>query len=274
MIKYVIEAPFNREKGYPEPKRTTIGHQVPNSMTKMHPTSQYKKIFPKKWEDLTKEKVSPAVKKIGLFTLAQAINMKTGIKDILDDIYGPEIAGALIEQALYAILSHAHVVSAFSSKMEDELLYSSAAYSDSYYSDLFAHQMSKEQELQFKGKWIDSCKKDGAEEAWLCIDGSNDDCQSTGVDLAEKGMAKSHNNSNIVSFTYAVTTDGKPVFYEAYRGSLVDFKAMKSVIDFLSESGFMVKGVILDRGYCNSQVLRYLHDHSLSYIIMVKGCPS
>ena len=62
LIKYVIEAPYNREKGYPEPKRTTIGHQCPNSRTKMYPTSQYKKIFPKKWEDLTKEKAASAVK--------------------------------------------------------------------------------------------------------------------------------------------------------------------------------------------------------------------
>lgn len=27
LIKYVLEAPYNREKGYAEPKRTTIGHQ-------------------------------------------------------------------------------------------------------------------------------------------------------------------------------------------------------------------------------------------------------
>ncbi len=119
LIKYVIEAPFNREKGYPEPKRTTIGHQCPDSRTKMYPTSQYKKIFPKKWEELTKEKVSPATKKIGLFTLAQAVNMKTGIKDILDEIYGPETAGALMEQAFYSILYHSNAASGFTQLMED-----------------------------------------------------------------------------------------------------------------------------------------------------------
>lgn len=274
LIKYVIEAPFNRDKGYPEPKRTTIGHQCPNSRTKMYPTTQYKKLFPKKWEELTKEKMTPTIKRVGLFTLAQVVNMKTGIKDILDQIYGPEVAGALIEQALYSILYHSSGVSGFTQKMADELLYSSAPFSDSYYTDLFAHRMSQEQEIQFKNAWARSCRRDGAEEVWLCIDGSNDDCQSVGVDLAEKGMAKSHNNSNIVSFTYAVTTDGKPVSYDVYRGGLVDFKAMKSVIDHLCESGFQLKGVILDRGYCNSDVLHYLRDHLIPYIIMVKGCPA
>lgn len=158
--------------------------------------------------------------------------------------------------------------------MDDELLFSGNACSDSFYSDLFANRMSEEQELQFKKSWAETCQKDGAEDVWLCIDGSNDDCQSIGVDLAEKGMAKSHHNTDIISFTYAVTTDGKPVAFEVYRGGLVDFKAMKVVIDHLSEAGFHVKGVILDRGYCNSDVLLYLHDHSIPYIVMVKGCPA
>lgn len=273
LIKYVIEAPYNREKGYAQPKRTTIGHQVPNSTTKMYPTSQYKNIFPKQWEELTKEKVSPTIKKIGLFTLAQAVNQKVGIKDQLDRVYGPDIAAAIIEQALYSILDHSNITSAFTQKMANELLYSPTAYSDSYYADLFAHKLSSEQELLFKSSWAESCREDGAEEIWLCIDGSNEDCQSVGVDIAEKGLAKSRHNTNIISFTYAVTTDGRPVSYEVYRGGLVDFKAMKSVIDHLVEAKFKVKGVILDRGYCNSDVLHYLHNQAIPYIIMVKGCP-
>lgn len=240
----------------------------------MYPTSQYKKIFPKKWEELTQEKVAPTTRKIGLFTLAQAVNMKTGIKDLLDETYGSEISEAIIDQALYSILYHSNVLASFTQKMDDELLFSGNACSDSFYSDLFANRMSEEQELQFKKSWAETCQKDGAEDVWLCIDGSNDDCQSIGVDLAEKGMAKSHHNTDIISFTYAVTTDGKPVAFEVYRGGLVDFKAMKVVIDHLSEAGFHVKGVILDRGYCNSDVLLYLHDHSIPYIVMVKGCPA
>lgn len=278
LIKYVIEAPFNKAKGYPEPKRTTIGHQCPNSPTKMHPTTQYKNIFPKKWEELTGQIVSPAVRKIGLFTLAQAVNMKTGIKDILDKVYGTNAGDALVELAMYSILYHSNVISSFPQKMEGELLYSGTPCSESFYDDLFAHRMSEEQELLFKNEWAESCKKDGIEDVWLCIDGSNDDCHSQGVDIAEKGMAKSRNNSNIISFTYAVTADGTPVSFDTYRGGLVDFKAMKVVIDRLRENGFHVKGVILDRGYCNTDVLRYLHgdesNEQIPYIIMIKGCPA
>lgn len=273
LIKYVIEAPFNREKGYPEPKRTTIGHQCVGSLTKMHPTTQYKEIFPAKWEELTKGKISPTAIRIGLFTASQAVNMKTGIKDALDNVYGVDIADSVIDYALYSILFHSDVTSVFSSRMRDELLYSKEAYSDSYYSSLFEHKMTEAQGLLFKQAWASQCKEDGDESAWVCIDGSNDDCHSTGVDIAEKGHAKSKKNTNIVSFTYAVTTEGKPITFDIYRGGLVDAKAMKTVIDHLEGFGFKLNGVILDRGYCDVNVLRYLRDKNIPYVIMVKGQP-
>ena len=273
LIKYVIEAPYDRKKGYARPKRTTIGHQVVGSTTMMHPTTQFAEIFPSQWERISGEKGRPSVKKIGMFTACQSINAKTGIKDILDDVYGTDHANALIDYAMYSIIHHTDNAEAFAYKMRDELTYSKEPYSDSYYSRLFEEGMSREMELDFRRKWALQCKEDGVETVWLCIDGSNDDCESKGVELAEKGHAKSGKNINIVSFTYAVTPDGKPVTYDVYRGGLVDAKAMKSILDFLGECKIKVSGVILDRGYCDTKAIRYLVEQGIAYVIMVKGSP-
>lgn len=273
LIKYVLEAPYDREKGYAKPKRTIIGHQCEGSTTTMHPTSQYAQVFPSLWEQVSKENVKPVVKRIGMFTACQAINEKTGIKDTLEAVYGTDQAGAILDYAMYSIIHHSDDASVFASKMRNELTYSKAPFSDSYYSRLFEEGMSKEQELLLRRRWALQCKEDGADTVWLCIDGSNDDCQSKGVDLAEKGHAKSGKNINIVSFTYAVTPEGKPVTYEVYRGGLVDAKAMKSVLAFILECGIQVSGVILDRGYCNADAIRYLIKHDIAYVIMVKGSP-
>lgn len=273
LIKYVLEAPYDREKGYAKPRRTTIGHQCVGSKTKMHPTSQYAEVFPTRWEALTHEKPKAAIKRIGMFTALQAINSKIGIKDALDSVYGDDKGGAILDYAMHSILHHTNELSTFEDKMRLELLYSKAPYSDSYYSKLFEEQMSREQELLFKKKWALQCKEDGVESVWICIDGSNDDCESKGVEIAEKGHAKSGKNVNIVSFTYAVTNDGKPVTYEVYRGGLVDAKAMKMIIDFLQECGITVSGVILDRGYCDANAIQYLVSKKIAYIIMVKSNP-
>lgn len=273
LVKYVLEAPYDKEKGYARPKRTTIGHQCVNSSTSMHPTSQYAQVFPSLWEQVSKEQVKPVVKRIGMFSACQAINAKIGIKDILDAVYGVDHAGAIMDYAMYSIIHHTDDTSAFSSKMRNELTYSRTPFSDSYYSRLFEEGMSKEQELLLRRRWALQCKEDGVDMVWLCIDGSNDDCQSKGVELAEKGHAKSGKNINIVSFTYAVTPDGRPVTYDAYRGGLVDTKAMKAVLDFLHECGIDIAGVILDRGYCSADAIRYLIKYEIAYVIMVKGCP-
>lgn len=273
LVKYVLEAPYDRKKGYARPKRTTIGHQCAGSTTTMHPTSQYAQVFPSLWEKVAKEHVKPVVKRIGMFSACQAINARTGIKDILDAVYGFDYANAIMDYAMYSIIHHTDDASSFTSRMRNELTYAKSPLSDSYYSRLFEDGMTKEQDLFLRRKWALQCKEDCSDTVWLCIDGSNDDCQSVGVELAEKGHAKSGKNINIVSFTYAVTPDGKPVTYDVYRGGLVDAKAMKSVLDFLDECDINVAGVILDRGYCSADALQYLIRHEIAYVIMVKGSP-
>lgn len=273
LIKYVLEAPYNRDKGYPQPKRTTIGHQCVGSRTMMNPTTKYKEIFPQEWARVSKEKVLPSLKRFGIFAACQALNSRNGIKDVLDEVYGVDKASAIVDYALYSILHHSDVTQMFADKMRNETLYSAKALSDSYYATLFESGMTREQEQLFKKKWALQCKEDGVENVWLCVDGSNDDCRSKGVELAEKGHAKSGQNVNLISFTYAVTTDGRPITWDVYQGGLVDAKALKRVIDFLDSCGIQVNGVILDRGYCDTKALQYLASKNLSYLIMIKGCP-
>lgn len=273
IIKYVLEAPYDREKGYARPKRTTIGYQCIGSTTTMHPTTQYADVFPALWEAASRQRIKPAVKRIGMFTACQAINAKIGIKDILDNVYGTDLANSIMDYAMYSVIHHTNEASSFSSKMRNELTYSKEPLSDSSYSRIFEEKMTKELDILLRRRWALQCRDDGVEEVWLCIDGSNDDCESRGVEIAEKGHAKSRKNINIVSFTYAVTSDGKPVTYDVYRGGLVDAKAMRLVIGFLAECGIRIKGVILDRGYCDASAMKYLAGREIPYVIMVKGTP-
>ena len=273
IIKYVLEAPYDRDKGYARPKRTTIGYQCIGSTTTMHPTTQYADVFPALWETASKQRIKPAVKRIGMFTACQAINANIGIKDILDNVYGTDLSNSIMDYAIYSVIHHTSEASSFSTKMRNEMLYSKAPLSDSSYSRIFEEKMTKELDILLRRRWALQCRDDGVEEVWLCIDGSNDDCESRGVEIAEKGHAKSRKNINIVSFTYAVAANGKPVTYDVYRGGLVDAKAMKAVVNFLVECGIRVKGVILDRGYCDAGAMKYLENEKIPYVIMVKGAP-
>ncbi|MBR2256640.1 MAG: transposase [Blautia sp.] len=273
-VLFVKEAPYDAKLGYAKPKRNTIGYVCDNDSKQMHPTTGYKLLFPALWEKYFHEKVPEIYKHIGMYAMADAINSKTGIKDIMDECFGTVHANAMYDFALYSMLFHTSVAEHIDSRMKNQQLFSGKCYSDSFYSDLFNNDIAYDQILLFKKKWALQCKEDGVDTVWLCVDGSNDDCESKGVVFAEKGHAKSLRNRKIVSFTYAVTETGKPVTFEIYRGGLVDAKAMKRILSFLEEAGITVRGVILDRGYCDSESLKYLESESIPYIIMVKGSPA
>ena len=273
-VLLVKEAPYNAKLGYAQPKRNTIGYVCKDKTSMMHPTDKFKSLFPHEWEKMFSEKVPLIVKHIGMYAALDAINEKIGIKDILDKTLGTTASDSLMDFTMYSMLYHTNVAEHFDKMMRDQMLFSGNPHSDSHYSELFAKKISHSDILLFKKEWALQCKADGVEEVWICIDGSNDDCESVGVIFAEKGHAKSLRNRNIISFTYAITNTGKPVTFDLYRGGLVDAKAMKRIISFLQEIGIRVRGVILDRGYCDSSALRFLNENHIPYVIMVKGSPS
>ena len=250
-----------------------IGYRCDDNPLQMYPNDNYRLIFPSEWEKLFHERVNPALKKIGMYAAVKAINKSYPVKSLLDSAFDEPTANALIDFAMYSILYHTNVAEHYSADMEDYMLFSDIPYSDSYYSSLFKTGMPWRKITAFTVSWANWCKENGIQEIYLCIDGSNEDCASKGVVFAEKGHNKSKTNKNIISFTYAVTENGLPVTYKLYRGGLVDAKAMKRVLNFLKELEFTVKGVIIDRGYCFSDVFDYLREQHIAYVVMVKGKP-
>ncbi len=272
-VLYVNSATYNAKKGYPEPKRTTIGYVCPDDTKLMYPTDKYPIIFPAAWEEAFNEKPKSIVKKMGLYALTQAVNAKIGIIDVLENTFGRSLTNSVLDFAMYSVFCHSNVAASFENRMANQVLFSGTPYSDSYYSELFEKQLKQDSIDVFRKAWVDQCRKDGIDNVWLCIDGSNDDCESKGVELAEKGHPKSGKNVNIVSFTYAVAPNGRPVTFDVYRGGLVDAKELQKIIGFLKDCGMGIKGVILDRGYCNAKAIEYLDQEKIGYIIMVKGQP-
>ena len=272
-VEYVLEQIYNKRKKIVENRRTIIGYVCPDSPNMMFPNSQYRQIFPNEWSINSNEPAAPAYKKIGMYCALKAINNKEKIIDLVKEAFGDEISDSILDFAMYSILYKSATLSLFQKSMSEQMLFNKSPRSDSYYSNLFQKEINQSSIIKFKKSWALHCRAKGIDNVWLCIDGSNDDCTSKGVELAEKGHAKSHKNINIVSFSYAVTSSGLPVTFNVYRGGLVDAKAMKQITDFLQECNIGIRGVILDRGYCNSKAIKFLCENNIPYIIIVKGSP-
>ena len=272
-VEYVLEQVYDKRKKTVDNRRTIIGYVCPDSPNMMFPNSKYRQIFPSEWSANSSEPATPAYKKIGMYCALRAINNKERIIDLVKEAFGNETSDSILDFAMYSILYKSATLSLFEKSMSEQMLFNKSPKSDSYYSNLFQKGISQSAILKFKKSWALHCRSKGIDNVWLCIDGSNDDCTSQGVELAEKGHAKSHKNINIVSFSYAVTTSGLPVTFNVYRGGLVDAKAMKQITDFLQECNIGIRGVILDRGYCNSKAVKFLNENGIPYIVIVKGSP-
>ncbi len=252
LVKYVLEAPYDREKGYARPRTTTIGHRC--GETVMHPTSQYARIFPSLWEAATGERVGPSALKIGLFSACQAVNAGIGIKDVLDEAFGVDFANALMDYVMYALIRPpGEGVSSFQAEMSRELLYSGRPLRGEEYSGLFDLGIPEEREHLFRRTWAQVCRDDGADEVCLRIGSSRS---------GEAGAPR---------FLYAVTPEGKPVTYDVCGEEPAD--AVRTARDFLSSCGIRVSCAIVDSGCCGDDTVRSLEDQGVPYVIVIGDTP-
>ena len=155
--------------------------------------------------------------------------------------------------------------------MAKHLLFSDTLFNDSWLSNFFKNKITEYQVSNFKEKWIKKCIEKGINDVWICIDGSNDDCDAKEVNLAENGHNKSKSNSNIVSYMWAVSSvDGTPITFNVYRGGRVDSKAIKEIATYLNSLNITIRGIILDRGFCDVETLEMILEMGYQYVVMLK----
>ncbi|MBR3310648.1 MAG: hypothetical protein IKG15_02365 [Solobacterium sp.] len=250
-------------------RRRTIGHAA--SETTMHPNELYKTMYPALWEmHYGDEELREHSLSMGMYALMLGIVWDTGLYPILQDVYGPRSANAILDYAMFSIMDRSNTTQLFTERMKTEVLFSSQAYSDAWYSRFFKEEMSENLNHQFRMQWLNHCKKKDITNCWLSIDGSNNDCEVKKSDLPEQGEAKSHTHSDIIGYMYAVNAkDGRPITYFTYEGSVPDCKSFHRIAFFLSGADIETDGVILDRGFCTDDVIHTCLQCGFPFIIMM-----
>lgn len=267
-VYIITQKNYRRDKGYNQDSRKIIGTYI--NSEEMHPNANFKELYPAQWAEVTKTKTLPGNKKIGMKAAVSSIVEKEGIKKDLDSVFGIESSSAILDYAMYAIENHSDVTEQFEKAMDNRFLFSDKAHSDNWYSTFFNKGIESADCTKFKNGWAKHCKDLGYEDVYLCLDGSNNDCQASDVEIAEKGHSKSRHNVNIVSYMYAVAaTDGMPISFVEYRGGEVDSKAIMELIEFLTAFGFKVKGAIIDRFFCFKPVLDFLESKKIEYVVLM-----
>jgi len=271
-VYIVDEKKYNAEKHYNNDKRTVIGKAV--SKLEMYPNSEYRFRYPNIFnENCTEGDKMPAINIIiGPYVTMLAIGHNIGVYEILINTFGPQFANTIMDYALYSIVEHSDITKDFKPTMANYLLFSEETFGDTWLSGFLKNKITEYQVSNFKNAWVNKCIENGLKDVWLCIDGSNDDCDAKEVNLSELGHSKSGTSGSIVSYMWSVNSkDGTPHTYEVYRGGRVDSKTIRSLIMYLNSLGVTIKGIILDRGFSDEKTINLIREFEYPYVIMLKN---
>lgn len=146
--------------------------------------------------------------------------------------------------------------------MTDRMQFLKRAYSDSWIHDKISNDIMDNHVQAFKNAGLQRFSTDELKNVWICVDGSNNDCNAD-ADEAEKGNAKSHKNTDIISFMY----DGTPVYSQVYHGGRADSEAIISLVDQLKAYEVNPRGPDPDCGFCDESTIELLKRNGFRHVI-------
>ena len=243
------------------------------SATTMHPNDNFRQRYPSLWEKYYGESTPAHVLHYGMYLTALSAGWNTGVYESLHDAVGPQYGNALMDWAMFSILSRTNVASSFPEVMADQVVFSRQRYDDDAFSELFREKISPEDAERFKDKWLESVKQRdaGITEAWIAIDGSNADCDMSGGDLPAVGKAKSRRDGPVVGYMYAVDSrNGLPLTFEVFSGNIPDPKALQRMRNRLLRFGVRARGTILDRIFCDRASIATVESLGWDWVVMLK----
>ena len=261
-VYIVLEKRYFKDVQYNKDDRAWLGKAV--SDTQMHPNETYKIMYPESLKSVPHLNLPVYVKHVGMYAASLSVGEHTGLYEDLVQSFGPRSANLIMDYATYSIITKSNAAKDFETEMADKMLFLGEPYSDSWINDQFNETINDNQLQAFKNAWLKRFSKEELSNVWLCVDGSNDNCEAD-IDEAEQGKAKSHKNIDIISFLYAVTETGVPVTSQIYRG-----QALKEMIAIMEGCGIKPKGFILDRGFCDEGCIRLLLKEHHGFVIMMK----
>lgn len=252
--------------------RRVIGRAA--TETTMYPNTAFRDMYPSLWKEHygEGEKLPERFLRAGMYSLCLGAGHTTGVYPLLNEVYGPLYGNAIMDFSMYSMLTKSDAAHTLPERMKGELMFSKDELNDTWLSDMLCNRMTQAQSLEFRKRWIAHCKESGVTSAWISIDGSNNDCAAKACSLAEPGKAKSHTDSDIISYMYAVNAQtGMPITYMVSNGGKVDAKAFKKMYAFLRVHGIEAKGVLLDRAFSTPDIFRMLEEAGIPYVIMLKS---
>lgn len=256
------------------PCTVLIGYR--KAETTMYPNENYKKLYFKDFAkyDSTGQPFLAATLYAGLYLLILAVAQKLGLYESIASTFGCVIANACMDYTMFLIAQKENATYLLPPFLSRKVSFTSSPLSKTWYSDYFGEEENEDRQQIVLDRHMKKCIEMGITSVYLCIDGCNVDCAAENNCLATKGDPKSGNKgATIVNFMWVVCAEGEyagtPITYITNKGKFTDQKMVREAVVRLNEYHLKVKGIICDRGFCFTSVMKLLNAVGLPWVIML-----
>lgn len=272
-VYHVLSQEYQKDKQYVVEKRVCIGKMLDTEANTMIPNEKFSLYYPELMPDtssLPEPPVFSDVLKAGGCLAIQSILKDEGLHDILKNVYGEEIAADIENILTYVTLSQSASFQHYPAFMRNHLSQDGQIRSDSHISTLLTEDISTSTIMDTLRQW--NKKHNKTDCVYIGYDSTNFNTCSNGITFAEYGKAKDDPSLKQVNFSMAVSQkDTTPLFYELYKGSIVDLSQCDRMVEQMSDFGYENVGFILDRGYCTVDNIKYLDSKNYDFMMMMKS---
>jgi transposase len=258
---YKVLKTFRNDKGQPSNIRTTIG-RLDKSTGMLIPNDTYYEHY----SDATVE-TFPAfdsVRSVGATFLVGQVLKKLKITKILTDILGQAKARSVLTAAIYMVC-RGNIFARIMDWCEGYTLCETAL-STQMASSLFA-SITYDERMAFFKSWIAI----QALTQYLAYDVTSLSSYAKGIEDTEWGYNRDGEKlAQINMGCYLGEESGLPMFYVTYPGSIVDKSHMPYMMAYNNELEIHNVSFVMDKGFCSTANLRYMHDSRTSFIMSVE----
>jgi transposase len=258
---YKVIRTFRNEKGQPTNERILIGKLDDNGC--LIPNINYYSYFKsEKLESSPDAENIRTIKAIGASFLATMIFKKLGITKIISEIFNVTISKMIQTIAIY-MFCRGNIIE-YIQEWCDEFSIAEPVLPQQV-SYLFSTIKFDEIMIFFK-KWISN----NPTNCHIAYDITSFSTSAKRINDAEWGYNRDGDKLPQINLGFYLShISGIPLFYVSYPGSIVDKSHMPYMMAYNDELGFNDITFVMDRGFCSTSNLQWLHSKEIKYVMAV-----
>jgi transposase len=205
-----------------------------------------------------------SIKSIGASFIIEKVLERCGVTQILKNVFTDGPTAEMILAMVVFMASRGNIMED-NTDWCDEYWISSDPVSAPTASYLFS-RIDYDRKMQFFKKWIAINQVNG----YLAYDVTSFSSYAKGMNDQEMGYNRDGDKLPQINMgCYLSQLSGLPMFYVIYPGSIVDKSHMRYMMQYNDELGIKSVIFIMDRGFCSTANIQWLHSHDMPYVMAV-----